>query len=167
MYTVGSIPSSIFTGAHTISAWFNRHSMTTWSAIFSNNVNTTSCSILTFINQTSRIGSNQAGVNAAEISIDLGNDYLNKWIYVSIVYNGVANGSSVNVYGFKDGEILSSSGNLYWNLNSHTQYYIGRHWASGTQIHDGFISQVSVYNKALSLDEVKLNFEATRGRYGI
>jgi hypothetical protein len=29
------------------------------------------------------------------------------------------------------------------------------------------ISQVSIYNKALSQDEIKQNFNALRGRYGI
>jgi hypothetical protein len=162
---IGSISSSTFTGPHTISAWINRRTMKQWSGIFSNNVNTSSCSILTFIDQTSRIGANQAGVSANEISIDLGADYLNKWIYITIVYTGVTSGSPVNVYGFKDGNLISSTGNLYWNLSTSSQYYIGRHWTSGTQVHDGFISKVSIYNRALTLDEVRQNFEATRGRY--
>jgi hypothetical protein len=164
---IGSISSSIFTGPHTISAWINRRTMKQWSGVFSNNVNTASCSILTFIDQTSRIGANQAGVDGTHISIDLGNDYLNKWVYVTIVYTGVTSGSPINVYGFKDGSLISSTGNLYWNLNTSSQYYIGRHWTSGTQVHDGFISQVSLYNRALTLDEVRQNFEATRGRYRI
>jgi hypothetical protein len=166
-FVIGNISSSFFSGPHTISAWINRRTMKQWSGIFSNNVNTTSCSILTFIDQTSRIGTNQAGVNGNHISIDLGSDYLNKWIYVSIVYTGSTNGSVVNVYGFKDGNMIQSTGNLYWNLSTSSQYYIGRHWAAALQVHDGFISQISLHNKALTESEVKQNFNATRGRYGV
>jgi hypothetical protein len=166
-YVQGTISSSIFTGPHSISCWFYRETVTEWSALFSNNVNTTSCSILTFISTTNTLGTNQAGVNGTSIAVDLGADHLNKWIYTVITYAGVSSGSAINVYAYKNGSLLTASGSLYWNMSSSSSYYIGRHWTSATQIHDGFISQVKVHNRALSAAEVQQNFNATRSRFNI
>jgi hypothetical protein len=166
-YILGTIPSSTFSGAHSICCWFYRETVTQWAGLFSNNVNTTSCSIFTFINTSNTLGTNQAGVNAASIAVDLGADHLNKWIYAVITYAGATNGSAVNVYAYKNGSLLSATGSLYWNLSTSSSYYIGRHWTSATQILDGFIPQVSVYNKALSVSEIQKNFQATRSRFGI
>ena len=166
-HILGTIPSSTFTGPHSICCWFYRETVKQWSALFSNNVNTTSCSIFTFINTTNALGINQAGINGTSISVDLGADHLNKWIYGVITFGGVSNGSAVNVYVYKDGSLLTNSGSLYWNMSSSSSYYVGRHWTSANQIHDGFIPQVSVYNRALTASEIQQNFNMLRGRYGI
>jgi hypothetical protein len=166
-FILGSIPSSTFTGPHSICCWFYRGTVKQWSGLFSNNVSTTSCSILTFIDSTNIIGTNQSGVNAAYVGIDLGADHLNKWIYAVITYAGVSNGSAVNVYAYKNGSLLTASGSLYWNMSSSSSYYVGRHWTSAVQVHDGFIPQVSIYNRALSASEIKQNYDVFKGRYGL
>jgi hypothetical protein len=166
-YILGTIPSSTFSGAHSIGCWFYRRTVTQWSGLFSTNVGTTSCPILTFIDSTNIIGTNQAGVDAAYVGIDLGANHLNKWIYCVMTVNGSTNGSTVNVYAYKDGSLLTATGSLYWNLSSSSSYYIGRHWTSGSQILDGFIPQVSIHNRALTAAEIQQNYNATRGRYGI
>jgi hypothetical protein len=164
-YILGTIPSSTFSGAHSIGCWFYRETVTQWAGLFSNNVNTTSCSIFTFIYTYNSLGTNQAGVSGTSISVDLGADHLNKWIYAVITYAGVTSGSTVNVYAYKNGSLLTASGSLYWNLSSSSSYYIGRHWTSASQILDGFIPQVSIYNKALSAAEVSQNYNALKSRY--
>ena len=166
-YILGTIPSSTFSGAHSICCWFYRETVTEWAGLFSNNVNTTSCSIFTFITTSNSLGTNQAGVDGTSIAVDLGADHLNKWIYAVITYAGSTNGSAVNVYAYKNGSLLTATGSLYWNLSSSSSYYIGRHWTSGSQILDGFIPQVSIYNRALTATEIQQNFNATRGRFGI
>ena len=166
-YILGTIPSSTFSGAHSIGCWFYRETVTEWAGLFSNNVNTTSCSIFTFISTSNSLGTNQAGVDAASISVDLGADHLNKWIYAVITYAGVTSGSAVNVYAYKNGSLLTATGSLYWNLSSSSSYYIGRHWTSGSQILDGFIPQVSVYNRALSATEIQQNYNALKSRFGL
>ena len=166
-YILGTIPSSTFSGAHSIGCWFYRETVTEWAGLFSNNVNTTSCSIFTFISTSNSLGTNQAGVDAASISVDLGADHLNKWIYAVITYAGVTSGSAVNVYAYKNGSLLTATGSLYWNLSSSSSYYIGRHWTSASQILDGFIPQVSIYNRALTAAEISQNYNALRGRFGI
>jgi hypothetical protein len=162
---LGTITSSTFTGPHSICCWFYRNTVKQWSALFSNNVNTTSCSIFTFINTTNNLGTNQAGISGTSISVDLGADHLNKWIYGVITFAGVSNGSAVNVYAYKNGSLLTASGSLYWNMSSSSSYYIGRHWTSDTQIHDGFIPQVSIYNRALTAQEIQQNYNALKSRY--
>ena len=159
-YCLGTIPFSIFTGPHSICCWFYRRTITQWSGLFSNNVNNNSCSLLTFIDLTNKIGINQTGVSATDISIDLGLNHLNKWIYCVLVISGVSSGSNVNVYAYMDGSLLTSSGNLYWNMKNTSSYYVARHYGSGSQILDGFIPQVSVYNRALSASEVLQNYNA-------
>ena len=44
-------------------------------------------------------------------------------------------------------------------------YYPGN--TAGGQYYDGEISQVSIYNKALTASEIQQNYNALRGRYGI
>jgi len=166
-YVQGTIPSSTFTGPHSVCCWFYRETVKEWSGLFSNNVNTTSCSIFTFIDSTNTLGTNQAGVNGDSISVDLGADHLNKWIYGVITYAGVSSGSAVNVYAYKNGSLLTASGSLYWNMSSSSSYYVGRHWTSDVQIHDGFIPQVSIYNRALTAQEIQQNYNATKSRYGL
>jgi len=167
-HVFGSIPSSNFSGPHTICCWFYRRSVTQWSALFSNNTNTYSSSILTFINSTNSLGINQAGVNAASVSVDLGSDHLNKWIYGVVTYGGITSGSPINVYAYKNNSLLSSSGVLYWNMLSSSSYYVGRHYYEVTSlILDGLIPQVTLYNRVLTPQEIQQNFNATRGRFGI
>ena len=166
-YVLGTIPSSTFSGAHSIGCWFYRKTVTQWSGLFSTNVGTTSCPILTFIESTNIIGTNQAGVNGAYVGIDLGADHLYKWIYCVMTVSGSTNGSAVNVYAYKDGSLLTATGSLYWTLSSSSSYYVGRHYQGGSQIHNGNIAQVSIYNRALTAAEIQQNFIATRSRYGI
>ena len=166
-FVQGVIPSSVFGAGHTISCWFYRRSSTTWSGVFSNNVGTTSCTILTFIENTNSVGTNQAGISATSIAVNLGADHLNKWIYCTIVYSNITNGSAVNVYAYKDGNLLTATGNLYWTLSSSNSYYVGRHWQGNTELHNGLISLVGVYNRALSAAEIRQNYHATKGRYGL
>jgi hypothetical protein len=166
-FGLGSISASTFSGASTIGCWFYRRSITEWAGLFSNNVGTTSCNLLTFIYNTNVIGINQAGISGAYVGIDLGADHLNKWIYCVLVLTGSTNGSVVNVYAYKDGNLLTSTGNLYWSLTTHNQYYVGRHWTGGTQILNGNIPVVQVYNRALSAAEITQNFNAQKNRFGL
>jgi hypothetical protein len=164
-FVQGTISPSTFTGPHTICCWFYREMIKNWSALFSNNVNTTSCSNFTFIESTNYLGTNQIGVNANSISVDLGSDHLNKWIYGVITYGGNSIGSTVNVYAYKDGNLITASGGLYWNMSASSSFYVGRHYSSEFQIHDGLISNVSVYNRTLTPQEIQQNYNATKSRY--
>jgi len=162
----GTIPSSTFSSAHTICCWFYRNTITNWSALFSNNVGTDSCSILTFIDGTNFLGVNQVAVQAAAIAMDIGS-HLNRWIYAAITFAGVSIGNTVTVYVYKDGSLLTNSGPLYWNLSTGTSYYVGRHYQPVVQILNGNIPSVSVYNRALSASEILQNYNAQKSRFNL
>ncbi len=166
-FVSGSIASSTFSGPHSIGCWFYRTVVKQWSALFSNNTGTISSTILTFIDSTNKIGTNNAGVSATDISIDLGADHLNKWTYCMITYAGVSSGNAINVYAFKERTFLSSAGSLYWNMTTNGAYYVGRHYAAASQIHQGFIPSVQVYNRVLSVSEFRQNYHASKGRFGL
>jgi hypothetical protein len=54
------------------------------------------------------------------------------------------------------------------DVQSNAALYIGYTPAGGEQAgFNGNIAQVSIYHKALTTEEIKQNFEATRGRYGV
>jgi hypothetical protein len=44
---------------------------------------------------------------------------------------------------------------------------IGNRFSDARAIFQGNISNVQIYNRALTAEEIGQNFEATRGRYGI
>ena len=162
----GTIPGNTFSGASTILAWWRRTSMKEWSAIFSNNVGTTSCNLFTYQSTSNLIGINQSGVNASGTWIDLGT-HDNLWIFGALVLQGSTNGSTVQVYAYKQGSLLTSTGTLYWNLSTGSSYYIGRHYQGAVQVLNGNISCVCVYNRALSASEIQQNYNAQKSRFNL
>jgi hypothetical protein len=59
-------------------------------------------------------------------------------------------------------QVSTASGGITANTNP---IYIGLD--SSLEMFKGKLAVVKVYNKALTIQEIKTNFEATRGRYGI
>jgi hypothetical protein len=51
--------------------------------------------------------------------------------------------------------------------NTNTNFIIGKHPSNSSNYVNGNISNVSIYNRALSAAEILQNFNALRGRYGI
>jgi hypothetical protein len=165
-YVTGSMPTSVFSGAHTFSCWFYRLSIVDYSGLFSNNTTSNGCSILCFQSNTNTLGINNAG-GSSQIAagVDLGSDHLNKWIYATVVYSGVTNGSAVAVYAYKEGNLIIGTGSLYWNLSQCASYDIGRHYSGGL-CHNGYIPHVTIYNRALSAAEIEQNYNSLKSRFG-
>ena len=113
--------------------------------------------------------------------------YLSGGLLQAFYYDGGVNGTSINVsllstlawYNvistfdgsawkiYIDGVLVSSSSNST-QIQSNTQdILIGAATINGTvsRFFDGKISNLSIYNRALSADEVLQNYLATRGRY--
>ena len=162
----GSIPTSVFASAHTVSCWFYRTVAAGWSGVFSNNVTTNSSSSITFFGDGQSLGVAQNDVSATVVvNVNLGADHLNKWIYATVVYSGTTNGSSVSMYAYKEGALLTGTGNLYYTLNQSASYDIGRH-SSGGNYFTGRIPHVAVYNRALTTSEIEQNYNALKSRFG-
>jgi hypothetical protein len=102
----------------------------------------------------------QNGSGVAAISPTI-NQEANIWHY----YTGVFNDSSISLY--RDG-ILVGSSQYFFSFSSltNTNIDIGKTGALSNYF-NGRIAQTHIYNRALTLQEIKQNFNATRGRYGI
>lgn len=85
------------------------------------------------------------------------------WHYIGMTYKT----SDGFISGYKDGEYVGQVAATAGTLTTSFTRTIGRFGASGTYYTNGRIDHASIYNRALSAVEVKQNFEAMRGRYGI
>lgn len=103
---------------------------------------------------------NEIGVGAD--SINFGNLNSSTWTYIAIVVNSTSITGSING-GSSPGTITRTR---TASVNATTQLNIGR-WSTYNRCFVGNISNVQIYNRALSASEIKQNFEAVRGRYGI
>ena len=84
------------------------------------------------------------------------------------VWNHITFGNSGQNWFYYLNGISQVSGTWSATLNTVGQkYVVGKRDDSGTATLNGNISQVSVYNRALSAAEISQNFNAMRGRYSI
>ena len=121
--------------------------------------------MLTFPQTSTVLGAFQMNVNGLQlaVSIDLGAEHTEKWIYATIVYCGVTTGSAVKMYVYKNDTLLTATGSLYWNLASSSSYYIGK--LDELSSFNGYIPHFSVYNRELTAAEIAQNYNALKGRY--
>jgi hypothetical protein len=71
-----------------------------------------------------------------------------------------------NAYIFLNGNLSATKGSGF-SYTGTGAFVIGRQGELNSEYFSGNISQVSIYNKALTASEVQQNFNALRGRYGI
>jgi hypothetical protein len=83
----------------------------------------------------------------------------NNWHYVVGTWDGTTGKVYVDGY-------LENSGSLTASTYTYSSTNIGRN-IIGNYNFNGNISQVSIYNRALSAAEVKQNYDAFKGRYGL
>ena len=104
---------------------------------------------------TTSVGWYTAGANlVTSVTVSTG-----VWYKVDNVYTGSQYQTYVN------GVLGNSFSALLPSISS--QLWIGRYHLSNDGRFNGNISQVSIYNRALSASEIQQNFNATRSRYGI
>ena len=72
---------------------------------------------------------------------------------------------------YVDGELVHTSSSSYSDSHTFSNWSFGggnvSSGSDGDEVWDGFISSISIYNRSLTAAEVKQNFNAYRGRYGI
>ena len=81
------------------------------------------------------------------------------WYHCTVVYNTSGTFLYLN-------SVLNASNSATGNLNTPLGFRIGSD-ISGTNNWNGSVSNVQIYNRALSESEIKQNFEAYRGRFGV
>jgi hypothetical protein len=169
----GTINGSIFAGNFTQSAWiYKLNANQIWQGVFTNSSPATNNTyLMTFGNGSvaapyNSVGANQVGISESGIFLDIGT-HINKWLNITITKSG----TTLSIYCYKDGTLLQTSGTITWNggnFATTNNYQIGRHWAGGNVVPlQGNVSNVTLYNRALTAAEVSQNFNALRGRYGI
>jgi hypothetical protein len=84
----------------------------------------------------------------------------NKYYFLTATYDG----TTLKLYrdGIQDANSTASSGAI---ASYATPLQIGRWGTQGSQYFNGNISQVSMYNRALTAQEILQNYNATKGRY--
>jgi hypothetical protein len=87
---------------------------------------------------------------------------INTWNYCIGTYDGT------NVSSYSNGSLVSQVGQT-GNISSDTSNFIIGNYSILNYGYglNGNISQVSIYNRALSASEVKQNYNATKSRYGL
>jgi autotransporter-associated beta strand protein len=153
----------------TIEAWFVRDSQNQWSGVASNNFDNAAADtgrqgpLMTFIDNSQRIGINGAGVTANNVSIDIGAASLGEQVYAVITKTGGNANSTANitVHANVGGvwQPMATGTNSGWDLLANDGFYLGRHWTAGNQKHDGLIDEVAIYDRALSLAEVEQHYD--------
>jgi hypothetical protein len=148
----------------TFSAWVYRTSAPNyWAGIISNKVNVEN-GICLLINPSSRIFWQYDGGVSGVYAIDGGQTLsTNVWHHITGVYdnvglktyfNGVLNASANDA-----GKSITSSGNM--------DIAIGAQNTSGDSAFPGRLSDVRIYNRALTASEIYQNYISSRSRYGL
>ena len=85
---------------------------------------------------------------------------VNGWTHCVMTFDGI------NQVMYQNGVAITTTsfpGNIRTDVN--TPVFIGGYW--GGEYFNGKVGNVQIYNRALSADEIKQNFNALRGRYGL
>lgn len=149
LYNVGTGDFSVF-------CWIKSNNKADYQTIFSLDNSATGNGILFYTNITNGVLRTWIGGSVYNGSIDICD---NLWKYVGVTrssgtvthyINSVSNGS------------YTASGSVTANQNLRLGSYNGSGY-----LFNGSISNVVMFNRALSADEISQNFAATRSRYGI
>jgi len=161
----GNNPSINFgTENFTVSAWFKRSSSTVTNARLlaksasSDTANAASAGFAFFGSNT---GMNFAINPTGTRTIILAANYsLNEWVnVVGLIERGVS------VRSYRNSSLIATAAAPAGSVSGTTSFLVGT--VSAGLNWPGEISNVMLYNKALTENEIKQNFNALRGRYGI
>jgi hypothetical protein len=100
--------------------------------------------------------------NIPDLSSSTGLFASNSWTSLSLTFD---NSASTKCIMYVNG-VAVASGNPAVPSSTSTNLLIGRRGGPGLLL-QGDIAMASIYNRALSADEVLQNFNATRGRFGV
>ena len=157
-YTDCSSPSSLQITVGTISAWFN-----------ATNANSGYCPILIKENAWSLyvlgnilITYDWGGGGNRSTGITVGNS---TWNYAAMTFTETVGTPSNNAIIYLNGSAVLTT--TVKNVSQLLPVEIGGTPRNSGQWLNGRVSQASIYNRVLTASEVRQNFNATRGRFGI
>ncbi len=92
----------------------------------------------------------------------------NKWYNIVATYNGSSNTSGMNIYiNGAVQSVTSITNNLTSTIISNETTWIGLRRPATTGPFSGRVSNVQIYNRALSASEVLQNYNASKSRFGL
>jgi len=98
---------------------------------------------------------------SVRVGINAGNKPLNAWYNLTMTWDSTTFRGYLNGIQFGDTTLYSGSGTV-------TEFIIGGYrFPLGDQGFNGYISQVSIYNRPLLSSEVLQNYNALKGRFGL
>jgi hypothetical protein len=151
------------TGNFTVSAWFKRATnATTNLRLLSKGADsdTASRAGFAFVGGDNDINFT-VNPNGTRTTIAAASYVVGEWVnVVGLVERGVTMRS------YKNGNLVGSAAAPVGSVSGSLSLFIGNNVGSNLYW-PGEIAQVSIYNRALTVAEIKQNFEAARGRYGI
>lgn len=151
----GNAPSLQLSTAVTISAWVKPYTITSYGNIVAKNGN---LGYRCRINNDNSLWWYVSGNYCASSAGLVPN---NTWSYITLT------GDGTGLRGFVNGASVCSSANAYApTAASSGDLYVGC-VSIGAELFNGQIGDVKIYNRALSAAEVKQNFNALRGIYGV
>lgn len=136
----------------TYSGWLNFSSIPSYASIFSNGT-WGNCLLFRLESGAVSVYSMSTFYGGFTFSPTIGS-----WYKVDFVRNGNT------VYFYLNG-LYKQSLAFYADIQPNSNLYIAAHGTS--ELFNGKIAQVSIYNRALSLQEVNQNYDATKSRYGL
>ncbi len=153
----------------TLSCWVNTTTFQNWSCMIGKMFGAS------YSNSTVGIWCNATGYQVVAGSNENSNP-AGSYIILSLTaqtntwYNISAVGDGSNLLFYSNGELVTSAsftGITRTRTENTSPIIIGRRIISTGPSHTGKISNISVYNRGLSIDEIQQNFNALRGRYEI
>ena len=147
---------NVGTGDFSIFCWIKSSNKNNYQTILSLDNAANGNGILLYTNVTNGVLRTWVGNVAQNGSVDITN---NTWNYIGIVK---ISGSVTHYINSVSNVTFVSSNSVVSNQNLRLGSYDGADY-----MYNGNISQVSIYNKALSQSEIKQNFNATKSRFGL
>ena len=87
---------------------------------------------------------------------------INTWVNLCGVYDSINGNQKL----YTNGKLVDTDIRTVDSISTTNDLYIGA-GAQGTGVWDGNISQVQIYNRALTAQEVQQNYNATKSRFGL
>ena len=160
-----SIPNNL-----TVSIWFrfpNGYGNSSWNSILARRPTSSSANYGINYNPTSTnlFQWYYLGNGGGILSVPLTSNFsTNMWTNVCGVFS--QNSTTTNAFLYKNGSLLTSA-NLIGNVPSVSGKFTIGCYGSTSEFSPIIMTQVSIYNRALSASEIQQNFNAIRGRFGI
>jgi hypothetical protein len=87
------------------------------------------------------------------------------WYNITMTYNSTS-GLKIYFNSIEDAGEIPTFPEVGWGSNTGNLFSVGSR-AGGTQQYNGNIAQASIYNRALTAQEIQQNYNALKGRFGL